>query len=567
MRLSPALRLASFAVAIHALSSHAMGGALDLDAHGHIVSSSTAVGGPWAGTNINTLVGANAFYSRGYTGTRTVVANIEGGTAWSGHETLQTATTRIYDPTQVGTHLGEFDRHATWTAQTIAGRGSAAYQQGMAPGATLWSGAIAASYNGTPFSLSYNFPTWYTLFYPYKTSMVDGINGRTADVVSSSWGSTYSQSEAISPGIDALVAQSHKTMVVSAGNAGYGTNTVGAPAAGQNVISVAALGPDTDGYSHASSFSSGGFSDYVGPDGNRSAARVRVDIAAPGESMTLAYYGGATGGNYGGTADGGSNYYSFFCAGTSFAAPTVAGGAALLVDAGKALYGTPRAIDGRVVKAVLLNSATETVGYNNGEYTDGNGVVRTEQALDPHVGAGRMNLDKAWMQYTSGTNDLTGSLGGAVQTVGWDFGAVASNSHNDYLLNALQGGSKLTATLNWFTETTINQLDPSAYYYGYHSFTNLNLELWTATNGVAGSLVAISDAAYITTQHLSLLVPQTGQYVLRVAWAGERYDLFNEANGATYGLAWYGTQAVPEPASLAALTLGGLLVLRRRRRR
>src|SRR6187397_3152535 len=36
----------------------------------------------------NQVVGATRFYSEGYTGTRALMANIEAGYIWSGHETL-----------------------------------------------------------------------------------------------------------------------------------------------------------------------------------------------------------------------------------------------------------------------------------------------------------------------------------------------------------------------------------------------------------------------------------------------------------------------------------------------
>src|SRR4029078_5458018 len=50
---------------------------------------STDVKGPLiGGTNINTLLGADTFYSHGYTGTNAVIANIEDGHIWNGHETL-----------------------------------------------------------------------------------------------------------------------------------------------------------------------------------------------------------------------------------------------------------------------------------------------------------------------------------------------------------------------------------------------------------------------------------------------------------------------------------------------
>src|SRR5437870_575637 len=78
-------------------------------------------------------------------------------------------------------------------------------------------------------------------------------------------------------------------------------------------------------------------------------ARAVVSLAAPGQDFIVAAYTGDT------TQTG---FYGINAAGTSYSAPTVAGGATLVVDAGKNLFPTnPKAIDGRIIKAVLLNSA------------------------------------------------------------------------------------------------------------------------------------------------------------------------------------------------------------------
>src|SRR4051812_49861844 len=49
--------------------------------------------GPFTGTvNMNTLLGADRFYNAGFTGTNSVMANIEAGRVWNGHETLTHVT-------------------------------------------------------------------------------------------------------------------------------------------------------------------------------------------------------------------------------------------------------------------------------------------------------------------------------------------------------------------------------------------------------------------------------------------------------------------------------------------
>lgn len=87
------------------------------------------------------------------------------------------------------------------------------------------------------------------------------------------------------------------TFVASVGNSGPGPNRVVAPASGYNNISVAALSAAT-GFNTVAGISSGGPNNYSDPvNGTFLNARQVVDIAAPGNSIASAYYGGRTGGN------------------------------------------------------------------------------------------------------------------------------------------------------------------------------------------------------------------------------------------------------------------------------
>src|SRR6188474_2749809 len=75
--------------------------------------------GPFTGAVYsNQVVGATRFYNAGYTGTRAVMANIEAGYIWNGHETLS----RVGLIPTSGAALGEFDRHATVVGMIMGGR-------------------------------------------------------------------------------------------------------------------------------------------------------------------------------------------------------------------------------------------------------------------------------------------------------------------------------------------------------------------------------------------------------------------------------------------------------------
>lgn len=538
---------------------------------GNIVSVGTT---GFNGINLNTRIGANTFYSNGYDGTRAIIANIEAGLPWNGHETLTHQTTQFFASGFGGSQLGQTDRHATWVAQTIGGRvtvGGGEWQRGIAYGANLWAGAVATTWVGSPYSLSFNWSNNNAFLNPYQTAMINGIGGSTADVINSSWGFTDPAGSSVQTrAIDGLIWKSGKVMTASAGNSGPGTNSIGGMASGYNVIAVGASGSQATNYNAVANFSSRSPSTYTGPDGTVSNARARIDIVAPGQDMTLAFYGGTTGGNTGGTNVAGNNLYSLGVAGTSFAAPTVAGAAGLLVDAGKDKFGGGGSIDTRVIKSVLQTSADQITGYNNGQAVQGDGSILTTQALDFAQGAGQLNLTRAYRVYTQGTTDVAGNGGGTIKEVGWDKGVVSQGTPNDYFFSGqLLGGTQLTATLNWLVHRDFTSITAGGTITAPdQEFSNLSLELYRASGNVLGALVARSDAQFINTEHFSLTLDQTGFYALRVNYLGSRYNLSGDPTNEIFGLSWEGTAApVPEPASLLALAGGVGLMVRRRRAR
>jgi hypothetical protein len=556
-----------------------------------IISLSAGPGG--GGVIINTLLGADTFYNNGFFGQNSVIANVEAGAIWNGHETLTQVNTYIYDPTIIGTQLGQFDLHATAVGMALAGQGQFFYYQaGMAPLAQLWSASIA-----THFNPDFTFDiTNQSFIYAYKQSMLIGrdvnydLGGgisltvhRTADVVNSSWGFDDPTGGAFEARvIDALVIASGTTFVAAAGNSGPHSNTVGAPASSYNGIAVAALAADTtdNPYTLPTDFSSRGPNDFFNPVTGRLTPGVRaaVDIAAPGEALALAYYGGNTGSNTGGVdpSNGANNFYLIDIAGTSFASPIVAGGAALLTDVAHAQFG-PSGTDPRVIKAVLLNSADKTPGWNNGQALDrfGNTMyIRTTQGLDWAVGAGRMNLTRAWDQFTAGTTDNplmpTPTLtGGHVQPIGWVLGHVGAGTPEDYLIDApFAAGDTLTATLTWYVHRTFTDATADADATATDDrFANLNLQVWlAAADGTPLTEVAESATLYNNVEHLWLTLPEDGNYLLRVVYAGVLYDTNPsvDAQSEDFGLAW-SNEPVPEPSCLAVVGVMAVFAMRRRR--
>ena len=397
------------------------------------------------------LLGADRFYDAGYTGLNAHIANVEGGTPWRGHETMDWIPAgNIFwsgEGLNEGTSPTSITSHATGTSMNMIGKPTSGsldpvLQRGIAFGispSNFYAGNVASTISGN----SFNWSSYADFRNVYYRAIVEGVGlnntinaANRADVVSSSWGG-----DAVTSGgaynlersariIDAIAFEGSQTrgstIVIAAGNSG-GANTVASPATGFNSIAVGALGETatdsvgTATFNVATSFSSRGPIDYRQPTSNSDFTgtdlgniRARIDIAAPGFNMRLA-------------TTGNSNSYTTE-AGTSFAAPTVAGGIALLADsAWSSLDPTSAAsaVDGRVMKAVLINSADKTSGWNNGQSWNGTSWS-TSRGLDYATGGGRMNLSQAFNQYVNGNGNTitqlinpTGTGAHSVLSTGW----------------------------------------------------------------------------------------------------------------------------------------------------
>ena len=277
-----------------------------------------------SGQDINALLGADTFYNAGYTGSHAIIANVEAGYVWNGHETLTGVNTFVGPDGSITTGgatlstAGQalIDRHATWVGMMLAGQptntGYNTQQQGIA--SALRSGQApfhsAGRERPTPAVSPRITPARYNA---YTTVMSTGVNGKTADVINSSWGDS---SDTLGNGVysllvDALANQTGKTVVIAAGNS---ETQVSGPAAGDNSIVVGSLGGTN--YQTVSTFSNRGPALFyvptnsAGTQGNEyqltnaqgvnQLNRPTVDIVAPGKNLVSAFYGGTTGGNTGG---------------------------------------------------------------------------------------------------------------------------------------------------------------------------------------------------------------------------------------------------------------------------
>jgi hypothetical protein len=554
--------------------------------------ATTTVGGQTF--DINAFLGADRYYDHTtpITGQNTISSNLEAGFFWNGHETLQhvatTTTNFVADPVSSwgGASIeAKYDRHATWAAMLIGGRdtvsGNQVLSQGIAPGTDLRSAAIASAWVSPAYALSFNL-TLDSFLTPYEQTF--GV----ADVVNSSYGFTDPDgTDPFSIVMDAYCFQNpFTTYVVSAGNSGPSANTVGSPGSDYNAITVGALSP-ANAYDVAAGFSSRAPQDFGYIDENNATVtvagvRAAVDVSAPGFSLVAAFYGGQNGGNntsLANSSDQGSNpaAYSNGISGTSFAAPLVAGGASLVASAAKtlpSLSANPAAAQSVVVKALLLNGADKTSGWDNGQQTVTVGsdtFLRTTQSLDWATGTGRMNLDATFDLQFNGQTDVpgtgSGDLGDVVRT-GWDYGEAIVGTTNDYVIaEPLLGGTTFTATLTWLRNRFFDSANRT---YADVAQADLNLSVW-ALDGSDDftSLIASSESLYSTVEHLSFTLPVTGSYGLRIGYPLNTFDntignVWGDVNNPqNYAVSW---QAVPEPSTLVLLaTAAAGLALRARR--
>ncbi len=222
---------------------------------------------------------------------------------------------------------------------------------------------------------------------------------------------------------------------------------------------------------------------------------------------------------------------------TSFSTPLVAGGAAVLRQAGLRGDGgsdTNAAADMRTVKALLLNGAVKLNNWTNAP----------SSPLDARYGSGVLNVFNSYMQLAGGrhasianvsvpsgnAHPPTGATGTVSRLSGWDFATITSSVPNDrvshYYFNVTNGLSNtaftFTATLAWNrqqNETAINDLDLFLYD--------------TATS----NLIAQSISGVDNVEHLYGAVPP-GRYDLQVWKAGGNSGNGNITSAETYALAW-----------------------------
>lgn len=245
--------------------------------------------------------------------------------------------------------------------------------------------------------------------------------------------------------------------------------------------------------------------------------------------------------------------------GTSFAAPVVAGVAALMVEQARKMEHPTEAEDPRVIKSVLQTSAVKPGGWEKGVASLAADNT-TAVPLSYDWGAGLLDPEGAVNLLRKGPSPKNVR----VADDGWNLAAIGELDANRaeigllghfYFFDDLVAGTDFTATLNWYRHISASGGALSA-----DALVNFDLILYPWNGTTLGVAEAISESTVDNLEHIFLDSIVGGDYMLRVVgrdYAGRASE--------TYALSWEITSSaplVPEPGTFLLAGIGGLCLIR-----
>jgi hypothetical protein len=288
------------------------------------------------------------------------------------------------------------------------------------------------------------------------------------------------------------------TLVVAAGNAGNSGGSLGSPAKAWNVISVG--GSDDRGTADWSDDRMASFSSYVDPTSgpNGHGDREKPEVVAPSVQITTLGRGGTV------TTDDG----------TSYAAPQVAGLAALLMKRSSGLMYWPEA-----VKAIIMASAVHNIEVPSDipsfqDLKDGAGAI--DAALADTIATTRQDSGVVcnnpcwWGNTTSSANPPSG-------------GSI-------YQYFTASRGERIRVAISWFASADAPLTPPNLA--RDELLTNYQLYVYKPSGGAPVGYTASWDNNY---ELADFIAPESGQYQIRIYRQPE--GDYNESSNSI-GIAW-----------------------------
>lgn len=243
--------------------------------------------------------------------------------------------------------------------------------------------------------------------------------------------------------------------------------------------------------------------------------------------------------------------------GTSFAAPHVTASVALLQEYGdrqifsNAPHWSLNSRRHEVTKAVLINSADKiqdqgdglllgmertTLSKHNKTWLDSEAYNNDEIPLDMEMGAGHLNVFRAYQQLSGGQWNYDQP----VANRGWNYTSIEANQEQDYVIEkSLKAGSYASITLTWDRLVELNDTNNNQQFDLSENFTDrglndLNIYLMPVDSNNKSQHLCASISKVDSTEHIFCKIPTFGRYKIKVEYA-------NKVNESTqnYALAWW----------------------------
>ena len=232
---------------------------------------------------------------------------------------------------------------------------------------------------------------------------------------------------------------------------------------------------------------------------------------------------------------------------TSEAVATISASSAMLVDVARGDESLPAAAEAsEVIKAVLMAGADHTgpidgTGdqWSNESPQTGHARGQTQSPLDPVVGAGHLDIERAYLILTGGQQSgaLDDQTPGDASSAGWSLESIAGGATMQWRFRSLGYSDEFSILATW------HRMIESDFSGG--SLANFDLSLLRMTDGAAANINGyegigvfdegnvISESFIDNVEHLYVTGLQPGHYVISL----NRRDA--ESTPADVAIAWW----------------------------